>query len=209
MSDQKKVVILFDPEPAGTFVMEKPAETVTYEIVVAGPEGYPTPMEAVQYTKNVPGGILWCGSSFIGKPSFLNPETDKVALTLTLIREFDKGEEGVFTAAYFLECDRLTPELRQYDSFKEYVLRIATKKDIPEEDFKTLYGNQMRSYLRGIAFRLFSYYFMGYNVSFVLKEEAPVSAPVPEQAEVPVAPPAPTPEETPAPAPVQVEGVVN
>lgn len=171
MGRPKKTVTLFEPKDYNTPVAEREIPNEEYELIVEPPKGLPSPNEGIKSTKFVPGGILWTPFAFKGDPSFLDENTDKIALCLSIIFELDKGNNGFFTDAYFMNCDRVTPHLKQFDFFKEQFLKIYSKSKFTEDDLIQQFGIQMRTYLRGIAFRLFSYYHMGYKVIFKKMEK--------------------------------------
>lgn len=167
MARPKKTVTLFETKPLDAPIVNGTIPTEEYEVIVEAPKGLPLPYEGIKSTKFVPGGILWTPFAFQKDPSFLSDDTDKVALCLSIIFEIDKGQKGFFNDAYFMNCDKLTPGLKQFEFFKEQFLRIWKKETPPtEEVLIAQFGNQMRAYLRAIAFRFFSYYHMGYKIIF-------------------------------------------
>lgn len=165
---KKKTVTLFEAKSLETPVADSPVTTYEdYSLIVEPPKGFPAPIETIKTSKNVPGGFLWTAHAFEGNPSFLDPKVDKVTLCLSILAELDKGNKGFFSNAYFMNCNILTPELKQFDYFKEQFLNLWKPAEKPTEDMlMSQFGAQMRIYLRGIIFRLFSYYYMGYKVKF-------------------------------------------
>jgi hypothetical protein len=139
----------------------------SYEITIISPETMPAPIEPIKTTMNVPGGILWTANAFVDNPSFLNKKTNKMALCLSIVTEIDKGHNGFFNNDYFLNCDKATPNLKQFEFFKTQFLKLWKQPEAPTEEMLIKqFGGQMRLYLRGIAFRWFSYYHMGYTLQF-------------------------------------------
>lgn len=180
---RKKVVTLFDLKPKETPLSAPEGVAKEYFIEVVAPPGFPPVAEPLLSTKEVPGSILWLPRSFMGDRSFLDSNTDKLALTLSVIAELDKGNAGAFNNAYFMNCNILTPDLKQFETFKAHIkAAISPDKNPTEDEFMGYFGSHMRNYLRGIAFRFFSYYFMKYKVVFTEKVVVPEKTPVVETA---------------------------
>ncbi len=165
---RKKTITLFETLPLETPVAdEKITNYEDYSIVIEPPKGYPAPLENIKTSKNVPGGFLWTARAFQGQPSFFEKGTDKITLCLSILAELDKGNKGFFNNAYFMNCDILTPELKQFQFFKEQFLKMYKAEVAPTEDLlMSQFGAQMRLYIRNIIFRLFTYYQLGYKVTF-------------------------------------------
>jgi len=183
---RKKVVTLFTPKPKDAPIATPLAETRDYLIEVEAPSGFPPVLENLRSTKNVPGSILWLPYSFEGNRSYLDSNTDKLALTLSIIAELDKGNAGIFNNAYFMNCSAMTPALKQFETFKAHIqAAIPQEKKPTEDEYMGYFGSHMRTYLRQIAFRFFSYYFMKYKVKFVEHVAViPEGTPKPEESTV-------------------------
>lgn len=183
MARPKKTVTLFEAKPLNEPITPLFQESIEdYEVFIEPPNGLPKTNEAIKSTKKVPGGILWMGYAFKGDPSFLDPKVDKIALCLSIIKELDKGNKGYFNNAYFMNCDKLTPTLQQFEFFKNQFNKLWKEKDPPTEEIYMLqFGAHMRLYLRAMAFRFFSYYHMGYSIIFKKME---VKEPVKQEEKV-------------------------
>lgn len=162
----------FQVKSVQTPVLSEPTIVDTYQIVVENPKkDFPNPIEIIKTTQHVPGGILWTANAFEGNPSFLDEKVNKVALCKAIIAELDKGDKGFFNNDYFVDCDSVTPHLKQLEFFKTQFLRIWKKPEPPTQDeLKLHFAGQMRLYLRAIAFRFFTYYQLGYLIKFVKLE---------------------------------------
>ncbi len=173
MARKKKVVeenIAIDPN----FVCDE------YQISLTPPAGFPDAKEAIVRTKYVPGSFLYLPEVYEGTYSFLK-ETDtskNAKLCIALILELDKGNKGAFNDEYYVNADKETAGLRQFDSFKKNFLKFWGEKNTPTPEILAVaFGTHMRNYHRAIIFRFLGYFVMGYQVAFTKIEKQTLVAP--------------------------------
>jgi len=128
------------------------------------PPGVPDPQERVSSFAPRSGNILTAVEEvgFLSLDRIPSPVQAQCALA-ALIAEIDKGEDGVFTADWWLKTDKMWSNSREFGIFcNEWGPHMPVlSRSFPGMTIELWYARTRREKLREDAFRWFSYYRMG------------------------------------------------